>query len=137
MFIQLNLLKLIVKIVLIKQTVESQNRKKYNTIRFSDKDYQIAFLREKMETEEYQNLANKRTGIEGVPSTFRRKYNIDNLPIRSKLRVKMWLGFKVIAYNFKTLLKGLKDQNIPSIYSICSSLITILTVNIQEKEFNA
>ena len=86
--------------------------------------------------EEYQKLVNKRAGIEGIPSTFRRKYNIDNLPIRDKLCVKMWLGFKIMAYNSKKLLKGLKDKNIPSIYSIYTSLITISVITIQEKEFN-
>ena len=120
-----------------KENCRISEQKKYNTIRFSDKDYQIALLREKMETEEYQKLANKRAGIEGIPSTFRRKYNIDDLPVRGKVRVKMWLGFKIMAYNFKKLLKGLQNSNIPSVYRLYLSLIAILMFNIQEKEFNA
>ena len=103
-------------------------QKKANTIRFTDKDYQIASLREIMETDEYQQLANKRAGIEGIPSTFRRKYNIDEIPVRGKLWVKIWLGFKVAAYNFKKLLKGLEDKAVSAISSLFFFIISILNL---------
>ena len=106
----------------------TSKQKKANTIRFTDKDYQIASLREIMETDEYQELANKRAGIEGIPSTFRRKYNIDEIPVRGKLWVKIWLGFKVAAYNFKKLLKGLKDKEVPAISNLFFFIISILNL---------
>lgn len=104
-------------------------QKKFNTIRFTDKEYQIALLREKIGTDEYQQLANKRAGIEGIPSTFRRKYNIDKIPVRGKLWVKIWLGFKVAAYNFKKLLKGLKDKEISALSNLFFFLISILNLD--------
>jgi len=95
-----------------------QKQKKFNTVRFTDKEYQTAVLREQMSKKEYQKLVNKRSGIEGAPSTFRRKYNIDDMPIRGKERAKIWFGFKVIAYNFKKLLKGLEDLDMSDLYSL-------------------
>lgn len=42
--------------------------KKFNTIRFSEKSYNTATQRDKMKTHEYIEIANKRAGIEGIPS---------------------------------------------------------------------
>jgi len=67
----------------------------------------------KMGTSEYQELARKRAGIEGIPSTLRRRYKIDHLPVRGEVRVKMWLGFKISAINCKRLIKGLMNRPIP------------------------
>lgn len=113
-----------------------QKQKKFNTVRFGDKEYQTALLREQMSTKEYQKLANKRAGIEGVPSTFRRKYNIDNMPIRGKVRAKIWFGFKVIAYNFKKLLKGLEDLDISNLYGLIFYLFAILFISDENLAFN-
>jgi len=85
-----------------------QKRKDFNSISFTEKSYAISLQRQKMETEEYKNLINKRAAIEGIPSVFRRKYNVDNMPIRGQVRVKFRFGFKVAAYNVKKLFKGLK-----------------------------
>src|SRR5665647_2823130 len=61
----------------------------------------------KMGTKEYKDIASKRAGVEGIPSVLRRKYGIDHLPVRGKVRSKVWLGFKVAAINCKRLIKGL------------------------------
>jgi len=42
-----------------------------------------------MGTPKYQEIASKRAGIEGIPSTPRRRYNIDLLPLRGLLRSKV------------------------------------------------
>jgi len=63
-----------------------------------------------MGTSEYQELAKKRAGIEGIPSALRRRYNIDHLPIRGEVRVRAWLGFKISAINCKRLIKGLINR---------------------------
>lgn len=63
-------------------------------------------MRSKMNTEEYEQIAKKRAGIEGIPSVLRRKYNIDYLPVRGKVRSKVWLGFKIEAINFKRYMKS-------------------------------
>jgi len=63
-----------------------------------------------MGTSEYQELAKKRAGIEGIPSVLRRRYKIDHLPVRGEVRVKVWLGFKISAINRKRLIKGLMNK---------------------------
>jgi hypothetical protein len=59
-----------------------------------------------MDTNEYIELANQRAGIEGLPSVFRRIYNVDSMPVRGELRSKIWFGFKVLASNVKKLIKS-------------------------------
>jgi hypothetical protein len=59
-----------------------------------------------MDTKEYIELANQRAGIEGLPSVFRRIYNVDSMPVRGELRSKIWFGFKVLASNVKKLIKS-------------------------------
>jgi len=63
-----------------------------------------------MGTSEYQELARKRAGIEGIPSILRRRYKIDYLPVRGLIRGKVYLGFKISAINCKILIKGLTDR---------------------------
>ncbi|WP_268038706.1 transposase [Clostridium estertheticum] len=70
----------------------------------SEKRRNNGLQREKMSQSEYIELINKRAGVEGIPSVLRRRYKIDNIPIRGLLRSKLWVGFKIAAYNFKRLL---------------------------------
>ena len=44
-----------------------------------------------------------RNGIETVPSVLRRKYRVDSMPVRGKLRTKVFFGFKMFALNFSKL----------------------------------
>jgi len=48
-----------------------------------------------MGTSEYQELAKKRAGIEGIPSVLRRKYKIDHLPVRGLIRGKVEIDKRV------------------------------------------
>src|SRR6056297_1058214 len=92
--------------------MESQCRiksnKKHNSVSFGEKRYEMGRLRKTMGEKEYIKECNQRAGIEGIPSVFRRKYNVDNMPVRGKLCQKIWFGFKVTAVNSKKLFKGLK-----------------------------
>jgi hypothetical protein len=72
----------------------------------------------KMGTSEYQDLARKRAGIEGLPSVLRRRYKIDHLPVRGEVRSKVWLGFKISAINCKRLIKGLMNRPIPELSTL-------------------
>lgn len=65
----------------------------------------------RMGTKEYQEIASKRAGVEGIPSVLRRKYSIDHLPVRGKVRSKVWLGFKISAINCKRLIKSLLKED--------------------------
>ena len=65
----------------------------------------------KMGTTEYKEIASKRAGVEGIPSVLRRKYGIDHLPVRGKVRSKVWLGFKISAINCKRFIKSLINKD--------------------------
>jgi hypothetical protein len=85
-------------------------QKKSYLFRVSEKTLHRCQLITKMGTFEYQELARKRAGIEGIPSVLRRKYKIDHLPVRGLIRGKVYLGFKISAINCKRLIKGLMNR---------------------------
>lgn len=85
-----------------------KTQKKKNVARFSEKRYHNDQIRAKMDTKEYRQLTNSRAGVEGIPSVLRRRYRVDEMPIRGLVRAKIWFGFKIAAFNFKCLVKGLR-----------------------------
>ena len=44
-----------------------------------------------------------RNGVETIPSILRRKYHVNDMPVRSKLKTKIFFGFKMFALNFSKL----------------------------------
>lgn len=58
-----------------------------------------AYLK-KLSTEDYKKLTRKRNAIEGIPSVFRRKYRVDEIPVYGLLRIRPFLILKAMAYNF-------------------------------------
>jgi len=92
--------------------------KKSYLFKVSEKTLHRSQLITKMGTSEYQELARKRAGIEGIPSVLRRRYKIDHLPVRGKVRSKVWLGFKISAINCKRLIKGLINSPIPELSTL-------------------
>ncbi len=46
-----------------------------------------------------------RNGIETVPSTLRRRYHVDRMPVRGKLKTKQFFSFKLYALNFCKLVR--------------------------------
>jgi hypothetical protein len=64
---------------------------------------------------EYERLKRKRNGVEGLPSILRRKYRVDNIPVRGLLRSKLWFSFKIGAINVKKLLKAMRYKELPII----------------------
>ena len=58
-----------------------------------------------MKTKEFKEYAYIRNGVETLPSVLRRKYNVDAMPVRGKLRSRLYFGIKVGAVNIKKLLK--------------------------------
>jgi hypothetical protein len=57
---------------------------------------------------EFKEFAKIRNGVESIPSTLRRKYQVDKMPVRGKLRTKLFFGFKIAAMNFNKLRDYLK-----------------------------
>jgi len=73
----------------------------------SKKSSERALLQRKLQTDDYRRLSRFRNGIESIPSTLRRRYGIDTMPVRGKVRVKFFFGFKIAAMNFRKLVKYL------------------------------
>lgn len=61
-------------------------------------------------TWQFEFLSRVRNGVETVPSILRRRYHIDTMPVRGKIRTKHMLGFKIGALNFRKLLKYLSSR---------------------------
>ena len=71
-------------------------------------------------TEEYLNFRKTgkfkkysafRNGVETIPSILRRKYHIDRMPVRGKLRTAFWFGCKITALNVNKLCIHLRCLN--------------------------
>ena len=80
-------------------------QKKFNKLRISTKEINIAKQRENRKNEEYVKISNRRAGIEGIPSLLRRKYRIDERPVKGLLRLKNEFSTAIIAINIKRASK--------------------------------
>jgi hypothetical protein len=88
----------------------SKEQKKSFVVRFSDKQLIRAEQQKKAESEEYQILVDKRNGVEGMPSVLRRKYGVDQIPVKGLVRRKFWFGMKIGAINVKRLVASRKNR---------------------------
>ena len=51
-----------------------------------------------------------RNGIETVPSVIRNKYLVDKMPVRWKLKTKLFFGFKIVALNISKLIRFIRGE---------------------------
>lgn len=65
-----------------------------------------------MKSDEFKAHARFRNGVESLVSTIRRRYNVDKIPVRGKLRTKLFFGFKIAALNFQKLLNYYDGLNL-------------------------
>ncbi|MDD2391304.1 MAG: transposase [Desulfobacterales bacterium] len=79
-------------------------QKKSAFVMISEKMIQRAAYLLKLTSEEYLTLAKKRNGVEGLPSVLRRKYHVDQMPVRGFVRSKIWFSFKIGAINVSRVL---------------------------------
>ena len=80
-------------------------QKKSAYVLITEKMVQRASYLQKLSSDEYRSLSKKRNGVEGIPSVLRRRYHVDNMPVRGLVRSKMWFSLKVGAINVKRVLK--------------------------------
>jgi len=79
-------------------------QKRRALVRLSQSTIDRAEYAEKLSTEAYKACARIRNGVEGVPSVLRRRYGVDDMPVRGLLRSKLWFGFKIGAINAKRVI---------------------------------
>lgn len=60
-------------------------------------------------SEEFKKISSFRNGVETIPSILRRKYHIDTMPVRGKLRMKFFFGCKIGALSFKKFCKYMQS----------------------------
>lgn len=56
-----------------------------------------------MKTDEFKAFARLRNGVETVPSILRKKYHVDRMNVRGKIRSRFFFGCKVMALNIRKL----------------------------------
>jgi len=88
----------------LKEQCGAKFQKKSAYVMVSEKMVQRASYLLKISSEEYRSLAKKRNGVEGLPSVLRRKYHVDQIPVRGLVRSKIWFSFKIGAINVKRVL---------------------------------
>lgn len=66
--------------------------------------------RKSTDSETIALISRIRNGIETVPSVLRRKYNVDRMPVRGRIRTKQFFGFKIAALNFTKLRLSLDGR---------------------------
>lgn len=76
---------------------------KTSVLFLSKKSSDRAKSQRQMKTEEFKKLARIRNGVETIPSILRRKYLIDDMPVRGLLKTKLRFGLKLTAMNFRKL----------------------------------
>ena len=79
-------------------------QKKRAIIRITGNQIKRAKYLKQMSEPEYKKIANMRNAVEGIPSVIRRKYRVDEMPVRGYLRSKCWFFLKVGAINVKRVL---------------------------------
>lgn len=85
-----------------------KEQKKAYHVSFSENKRRTDETRAKIGTERHQELSNFRAGVEGVPSVLKRAYQLEYLPVRGRVRSKIWIYAAIIAQNFKRCTKYLK-----------------------------
>lgn len=74
---------------------------------------QRAIDTESSSNDETRSLIGRiRNGVETVPSVIRNKYNVDRIPVRGKLRTKLFFGFKIAALNFTKLQRFIEGKSL-------------------------
>ena len=84
-------------------------RKKF-AVDVSSKMVARACYRKKLSTDEYRKLTRMRNAIDGIPSVLRRRYHIDQMPVRGIRLIRMFFICKICAYNFNKLRRYIKLQ---------------------------
>lgn len=70
---------------------------------------QRALQKRARKTDEFKKMSHFRNGVETVPSFMRRKYGVDHMPARGKIRGKMLFGLKIGAANFSKFCKYMQS----------------------------
>lgn len=105
-------------------------QKRTALVRISQKTIARAKYVKKLSTAEYVELSKKRNGVEGIPSVLRRKYGVDNIPVRGLLRSKLWFSFKIGAINVARVIAAAKSDNNFGFLMFCKEIMVIFRMKL-------
>ena len=77
---------------------------------FSAKGKRRAEQKKERKTEEFKAFCHFRNGVEALPSLLRRKFHVDRIPARGKLRSRFFFGCKIGALNFCKFCRFLQSS---------------------------
>ena len=106
-------------------------QKKTALIKLSESTVNRARYAKKLSTEEYKEYAKKRNGVEGIPSILRRRYGVDDMPVRGLLRLKMWMGFKIGAINIKRVIAATLNASRIDIFLVSCNQKIMAILNLE------
>lgn len=93
-----------------RERCQTKMQAKTAVVNVSAKKVRRAKQAAEMKTEEYKEFSKKRNAIEGIQSVLRRKYHVDHIPVRGKIRSGLFYGFKIAAYNARKLQNYFSHQ---------------------------
>ena len=102
-----------------------KNQKKYAVVTITPKTVARAQYLRKLSTEEYKKLTRMRNAVEGIPSVLRRRYHVDQIPVRGFVRSKTWFTLKNGAINVKRVLVKALSVLLSPLHKQVFSLIII------------
>lgn len=79
--------------------------KSKNKLSTSKAKVEMAKIRAARNTDEYKEISKLRSGIEGVPSLLRRKYDIDERPTKGLIYLRMSFSAAILSINIRRLTK--------------------------------
>lgn len=112
-----------------------KNQKNHAVVTITPKTIARAQYLAKLSTEEYKELTRMRNAVEGVPSVLRRRYHVDQIPVRGFVRSKAWFTMKIGAINVKRVLAMVLSPLVSPLFNqLCSffdHLEQLTTVNLR------
>ena len=84
--------------------------KRVAKITVSVKQIRRAQMQAFMKSGEFKAYARLRNGVETIPSSLRKNYRVDRMPVRGRVRSKFFFGAKIAALNFRKLLTFYRGQ---------------------------
>lgn len=80
-------------------------QKKSAVVQISTKMVRRSQYFKELSTEAFKEFTKQCNAVEGIPSVLRRKYDVDDIPVRGLLRSKVLFGLKIGAINIIKVLK--------------------------------
>ena len=102
-------------------------QKKTGLVHISRKMIHRAAYVKKLSQPEYKALTRQRNAVEGIPSVLRRKYRVDNMPVRGYVRSKLWFFLKIGAVNVRRVLSWANNANLFQLSHLYNSTACLKT----------